>query len=116
VIERTRAVMGNVLRAAGGGWWREGGREEEVGGVSNSVWRAQGGEWRKMKGWSKKAEEMNEDWRRDYAKARNITMMEREEYMRNNNGTDPWLQGTQKFDFELWQVLRTLTGYNNPRF
>eukprot|EP00624_Nannochloropsis_granulata_P005056 evm.model.NODE_35825_length_8056_cov_6.351167.1 len=69
-----------------------------------------------MKGWSKKAEGMNEDWRRDYAKARNITLTEREEYMRENNGTDPWLQGKQKFDLELWQVLRTLTGYNNPRF
>jgi len=113
-IEKTRVLMGKALREVRGGW-REGGREEEVG--VKSVWRTQGGEWRKMKGWSKKAEDMNEDWRRDYAKARNITMTEREEFMRNNNGTDPWLEGsTQRFDFELWQVLRTLTGNNNPRF
>lgn len=93
-----------------GGVWGRKGREGERG-VARVVWRAQGGEWRKMKGWSKKAAAMNEEWRRDYARARNETMREREEFMRENNGTDPWLQAKESFDFELWQLLRTLSGY-----
>jgi uncharacterized protein (DUF305 family) len=93
-----------------GGVWKWTGREGERG-VARVVLRAQGGEWKKMKGWSKKAAEMNEEWRRDYARARNETMREREEFMRENNGTDPWLQAKESFDFELWHLLRTLSGY-----
>lgn len=75
------------------------------------------GEWAKFKYWSKAAYDMDAEWRRDYARARNETLREREEQMRVN-GTDPWLANKDRlFDFELWTILRTLSGQsNNNRF
>lgn len=93
-----------------------------VGRVSRAVGRLsllvlRMGEWAKFKYWSKAAYDMDAEWRRDYARARNETLREREEQMRVN-GTDPWLANKDRlFDFELWTILRTLSGQsNNNRF
>ena len=115
IVEATRAVLVEGVSRVGealGGWVRG----MLLDAPPPLVWWM--GEWKKMKEWSKASADMNEDWRRDYAKARNITMTEREEEMKRMNGTDPWMQGRERFDFELWTVLRTLTGYNsnNNRF
>lgn len=75
------------------------------------------GEWAKFKYWSKAAYDMDAEWRRDYARARNQTLRDREEQIRVN-GTDPWAVKGHTFDFELWTLLRTLSGQNgvNNRF
>lgn len=76
------------------------------------------GEWSKFKYWSKASYDMDWEWRRDYQKARNQTLRDREEMMRVN-GTDPWAPGGgRQFDWELWTILRTLSGQNgiNNRF
>ena len=75
------------------------------------------GEWAKFKYWSKASYDMDWEWRRDFQRARNQTLTEREEMIRLN-GTDPWAVPERSFDFELWTLLRTLTGQNsnNNRF
>ena len=109
-VSATRAVLHRVGAAVG---WLRGLVQVELEPPPVVWWM---GEWKKMKQWSKASADMNEDWRRDYEKARNITLAQREEEMKQRNGTDPWLQARERFDFELWTVLRTLTGYNNNRF
>lgn len=67
------------------------------------------GEWSKFKYWSKASYDMDWEWRRDYQRARNQTLHDREEMIRLN-GTDPWAMRDRHFDWELWTILRTLSG------
>jgi hypothetical protein len=70
------------------------------------------GEWSKFKYWSKASYDMDWEWRRDYQRARNQTLQDREEMIRTN-GTDPWATRGSTFDFELWTLLRTLSGQSS---